>query len=82
MISMGVIFRKTGKLVLKDPTSGIQKFWNAEIKGNSVTIHFGKVGTRGTTGCREFTSYEAAEVFLAQRVRKKLEEGYKPQVHE
>ena len=77
---MGVIFRKTGRLIQKDSNSEDHKFWNAEIKGTSVTIHFGKVGTQGTTGCREFTSYEAAEVFLAQRVRKKLEEGYKPQV--
>ena len=77
---MGVIFRKTGRLVIGDPNSGTQKFWDAEIKGNSVTIHFGKVGTRGTKGSREFTSYEAAEQFLAQRVRKKLEEGYKPDI--
>ena len=54
--------------------------WKAEVKGNSVTIQFGKVGTAGTTGCREFTTYEAAETFLAQRVRKKLEEGYKPEI--
>ena len=77
---MGVIFRKTGRLIQGDSNSGDQKFWNAEIKGTSVTIQFGKVGTQGTTGSREFASYEAAEGFLAQRVRKKLEEGYKPQV--
>ena len=77
---MGVIFRKTGYLIQIDSNSGDQKFWNAEIKGNSVTIHFGKVGTQGTRGSREFITYEAAEVFLSQRVRKKLEEGYKPQV--
>ena len=77
---MGVIFRKTGCLLQGDPDTGNQKFWDAEIKGNSVTIHFGTVGTQGTRGSREFPSYEAAENFLAQRVRKKLEEGYKPQV--
>jgi len=76
---MGVIFRKTGRLIQGEIDSGDQKFWNAEIKGNSVTIHFGTVGTPGITGCREFNSYEAAEVFLAKRVRKKLEEGYKPE---
>lgn len=76
---MGVIFRKTGRLIQGLSESGNQKFWNAEIKGSSVTIHFGTVGTPGTIGCREFSSYEAAENFLAQRVRKKLEEGYKPE---
>ena len=40
---MGVIFRKTGQLIRIDPISGSQKFWNAEVKGNSVTIHFGTV---------------------------------------
>ena len=77
---MGAIFRKTGCLIREDSISGDQKFWDAEIKGTSVTIHFGKVGTQGTRGSREFPTYEAAESFLAQRVRKKLEEGYKPQV--
>ena len=77
---MGVIFRKTGRLIQGDPGNGSQKFWKAEVKGSSVTIHFGTVGTTGTTGCREFKSYEAAETFLAQRVRKKLEEGYKPEM--
>lgn len=77
---MGVIFRKTGRLIQGEPGNGSQKFWNAEVKGKSVTIHFGTVGTSGTRGCREFKSYEAAENFLAQRVRKKLEEGYKPEV--
>ena len=76
---MGTIFRKTGRLVQGEPGNGSQKFWKAEVKGNSVTIYFGTVGTPGTVGCREFKNYEAAETFLAQRVRKKLEEGYKPE---
>lgn len=77
---MGVIFRKTGYLIQEDSNSEDQQFWNAEIKGTSVTIHFGKVGTQGTRGSREFTTYKAAEIFLSQRVRKKLEEGYKPKI--
>jgi len=76
---MGAIFRKTGRLIQGESDKEHQKFWNAEINGNSVTIHFGTIGTPGITGCREFNSYEAAEVFLAKRVRKKLEEGYKPE---
>ena len=74
---MGAIFKQTSRLILNDK-NGNTKFWTAQVNGNSVTIHFGKVGTPGTKGSREFTTYEAAETFLATRVRKKLEEGYKP----
>jgi predicted DNA-binding WGR domain protein len=77
---MGVIFRKTSRLVLEDTNTGKKKFWDAEVNGNSVTIHFGNIGTPGIRGTREFTTYEAAEHFLARRVRKKLEEGYKPEL--
>ena len=75
---MGVYTRSTPRLVQNDPINATQQFWNAEVNGKSVTIHFGKVGTRGHPGSREFSSIEAAEHFLAQRVRQKLEEGYKP----
>jgi predicted DNA-binding WGR domain protein len=75
---MGVFTRTTGRLVQDDPISGTQQFWNAEVNGKSVSIHFGKVGTPGHRGSREFSSIDAAERFLAQRVRQKLEEGYKP----
>jgi predicted DNA-binding WGR domain protein len=75
---MGVFSRATGRLIQDDPINGTQQFWNAEVNGKSVTIHFGKVGTPGHRGSREFPSIDAAERFLAQRVRQKLEEGYKP----
>jgi predicted DNA-binding WGR domain protein len=75
---MGVIFRNTGRLIQDDSINGTKQFWNAELNGKSVTIHFGRVGTAGHRGSREFSSVEAAEVFLAQRVRQKLDEGYKP----
>jgi len=75
---MGIIFRKTGRLIQKDSINGTQQFWNAELNGKSVTIHFGKVGTPGHRGSREFSSIDEAEMFLAQRVRQKLVEGYKP----
>ncbi|MFW9961716.1 MAG: WGR domain-containing protein [Candidatus Thorarchaeota archaeon] len=75
---MGVYTRSLPRLIQNDPINGTQQFWNAEVNGKSVTIHFGKVGTPGHRGSREFSSIEAAEKFLAQRVRQKLEEGYKP----
>jgi len=79
---MGIIIRNTGRLIQNDPINGTQQFWNAEVNGKSVTIHFGKVGTPGYRGSREFSSIDAAEKFLAQRVRQKLEEGYKPLLSE
>ncbi|MDH4213835.1 MAG: WGR domain-containing protein [Candidatus Odinarchaeota archaeon] len=75
---MGVITRTTGRLIQSDPINGTQQFWKAELNGKSVTIHFGQVGTPGHRGSREFPNIEAAERFLAQRVRQKLGEGYKP----
>jgi len=75
---MGTNSKSTGQLIQVDPINGTQQFWNAELNGKSVSIHFGKVGTPGHRGSREFPSVDAAEQFLAQRVRQKLEEGYKP----
>jgi predicted DNA-binding WGR domain protein len=75
---MGVYTRTTGRLIHNDPINGTQQFWTAEVNGKSVSIHFGKAGTPGHRGSREFPSIEAAEKFLAQRVRQKLEEGYRP----
>jgi predicted DNA-binding WGR domain protein len=75
---MGAISRATPILIQSSQNDDDQKFWNAELIGKSVTIHFGKVGTSGHRGTREFSSIAAAEQFLAQRVRQKLEEGYKP----
>jgi len=79
---MGIIIRNTGRLIQNNPINGTQQFWNAEVNGKSVSIHFGKVGTLGHRGSREFSSIDAAEKFLAQRVRQKLEEGYKPLLSE
>ncbi|RDE15333.1 MAG: hypothetical protein C4K48_04630 [Candidatus Thorarchaeota archaeon] len=75
---MGTNSKSTGQLIQVNPINGTQQFWNGELNGKSVTIHFGKVGTPGHRGSREFPSANAAEQFLALRVRQKLEEGYKP----
>lgn len=55
-----------------------QEFWIAEVRGTKVTIHFGKLGTTGHKATRELGSIKAAEEFLADRLRKKLEAGFKP----
>ncbi|MHA1943455.1 MAG: WGR domain-containing protein [Candidatus Thorarchaeota archaeon] len=53
------------------------KFWEGDIKGKSVTFHFGKIGTPGLKASREFTTVEAAKKFLEKRLKLKIEEGYK-----
>ena len=61
----------------KDEASGLHEFWIGETKGVAVTIHFGKVGTPGHRGSREFKTTEAAKEFLTKRIQQKIEEGYK-----
>jgi predicted DNA-binding WGR domain protein len=52
-------------------------FWSAEIIDKSVTIHFGKIGRGGTRAAREFSSFAEAEYFVSERLKSKLEEGFK-----
>lgn len=65
-----------GRLELKDEKTGRHDFWRDESKGKTVTIHFGKVGTPGHRGSREFKTIEAAREFLAKRLKQKMNEGY------
>ncbi|MGY5858879.1 MAG: WGR domain-containing protein [Candidatus Thorarchaeota archaeon] len=66
----------TGRLVLKDESTGRHDFWIGETHGKSVAIHFGKVGSPGHRGFREFKTAEAAGQFLESRLNQKIEEGY------
>ncbi|MHA2424358.1 MAG: WGR domain-containing protein [Candidatus Thorarchaeota archaeon] len=52
-------------------------FWSAEIRGKSVTFHFGKLGKNGTRAAREFGSQAEAESFVNSRLQSKLEDGFK-----
>ena len=67
----------TGLYELKDEKTGRHEFWIGEAKGKAVTIQFGKVGTQGHRGSREFVTSEAAREFLDKRLQQKLAEGYK-----
>jgi predicted DNA-binding WGR domain protein len=67
----------SGRYERKDKASGLHEFWIGETKGVAVTIHFGKVGTPGHRGSREFKTTEAAKEFLTKRIQQKIEEGYK-----
>jgi predicted DNA-binding WGR domain protein len=60
----------------KDEVTGLYEFWMGEIKGKAVMVHFGKVGTPGHTGSREFKTTDAAKEFLLKRLQQKIAEGY------
>jgi predicted DNA-binding WGR domain protein len=63
---------KTGVL------NGQSKFWAYEIRGTTVTIQFGKLGTQGVRASRDFDTIKDAEEFVETRLKKKLNEGYRP----
>ncbi len=67
----------TGLYELKDEKGGRHEFWIGEAQSKTVTIHFGKVGTPGHRGSREFKTSEAALKFLDTRLQQKVEEGYR-----
>src|SRR5262249_25890457 len=52
------------------------KFWNIELKGNSFTVTFGKVGTTGQTQTKKFADEEKAQKACDKLVTEKLGKGY------
>jgi len=53
------------------------KFWNARRNGSTISIHFGRVGTRGQTRVIEFESEQEAKKELEKRAASKRRKGYK-----
>lgn len=53
------------------------KFWEYEITGNSVWVHWGRVGGTEDEQTKSFSSsYEVTE-FITKKVREKVKKGYK-----
>lgn len=52
------------------------KFWEIERKGTSVTVRFGRHGTKGQTKTKNFTSESAACKHFERLIREKLNKGY------
>ncbi len=53
------------------------KFWEIEVKDNSHTIRFGKIGSNGSTKTKKFTTTEEAEKDAEKLKNSKLKKGYK-----
>jgi uncharacterized protein (TIGR02996 family) len=52
------------------------KFWNIEVRGDSFTVTFGKVGTAGQARTKTFASGEKAQAESDKLIREKLGKGY------
>lgn len=66
----------TGRYERKDEDSGLHEFWMGDIVGKAILVHFGKVGTPGHRGSREFKTTKAAREFLEKRLQQKMDDGY------
>jgi len=62
------------RLECKD--GGHFKFWEAEVKGSSLHVHFGRIGTAGQTKVKKLASPVAAQAELDKVMREKLAHGY------
>jgi len=62
-------------LEFKDKTSS--KFWQIEVKGSTVTVRYGKIGTDGQTTVKKFGSAAEASAHTAKVTAEKVTKGYK-----
>ncbi|RVU15097.1 WGR domain-containing protein, partial [Methylobacterium oryzihabitans] len=54
------------------------KFWEAGIRGNVLTVRFGRIGTQGQSKDKTFAAPAAAQAELDRLVREKTGKGYLP----
>jgi len=52
------------------------KFWEISQSGSEVTVHFGRIGTKGQTQTKDLGSWEDAAERVRSLIKEKLREGY------
>jgi predicted DNA-binding WGR domain protein len=57
-------------------SDGASKFWEVATEGTEVTVHFGRIGTRGQTKQKTFASAAEASREKEKLIREKLGKGY------
>ncbi|MFW9919695.1 MAG: WGR domain-containing protein [Candidatus Thorarchaeota archaeon] len=67
---------KTGRYENQNADTGVPEFWQAERVYRTVTIIFGKIGSKGTRASRDFSSSTEAQQFIETRLKEKIEEGF------
>lgn len=53
------------------------KFWQAEVKGKTFSVVYGKIGTNGQRKDKDFPTEAAAQKEFEKKLAEKLKEGYK-----
>jgi predicted DNA-binding WGR domain protein len=57
-----------------DSTSN--KFWEVEVKGKTLNINFGKIGTKGQSKPKDFATPEKAKAEMEKLIKEKTGKGY------
>lgn len=52
------------------------KFWNIDVVGSSVTVHYGRTGTNGQTKTTQYDTAEKAASESAKLIASKVKKGY------
>jgi len=55
---------------------GSAKFWEIGQRGPEVTVHFGRLGTKGQTQTKDLGSETSASVHISKLISEKLGKGY------
>ncbi|HEY4248473.1 MAG TPA: AAA domain-containing protein [Lacunisphaera sp.] len=55
---------------------GSSKFWEVSLTEKELTVRFGRIGTKGQSQTRSFTTVEAAQHEQAKLIRSKVAKGY------
>ena len=57
-----------------DSTSN--KFWEVEVKGKTLNVTFGKIGTKGQSKPKDFATPEKAKAEMEKLIKEKTGKGY------
>ena len=57
-----------------DSTSN--KFWEVEVKGETLNVTFGKIGTKGQSKPKDFATPEKAKAEMEKLIKEKIGKGY------
>ena len=52
------------------------KFWEVEVKGKTLNVTFGKIGTKGQSKPKDFATPEKAKAELEKLIKEKTGKGY------